>query len=404
TYTVKKDPTDAHAGCGIWSSPAIDFETRRGYVGVSNPHNPESEHPNCNSVIEFGVDRSAPDFGTILRSFKGTPDDYIRGDFQQYPCLRLAFVPRPTPSQEVGTCTDMDLAIGAPPNLIRSADGRKMVGVGQKSGHYHLWDIETGERQWRSLLGIPTIIGGIVGGTAYDGQKIYGPSTVPGFVFAADKGTGRAMWMGQHSVVSYGNPTSTANGVVYTTTQGNYLNAYDAATGQQVLKRPLPPATDAAVGFQGTVGGVAIARNTVYAAVGNQSMPEGFIVALRPGAENDGTTGDDGEQPGGGGDDGGQPGPAGAYVLAGPGATSAGFPPAVMPKGASLALLNLDNAGHDVRSVDSGPDGQPLFRSEVSGFATPTPVKGAEKLSGARTYAFVCTIHPSMRGTLAVGP
>ena len=124
----------------------------------------------------------------------------------------------------------MDLAIGAPPNLVRAADGRKQVGVGQKSGHYHLWDIDSGALQWRTPLGIPTIIGGIVGGTAYDGEKIYGPSTVPGFVFSVEKGGGTPTWIAPHSFVSYGNPSSVANGVVWTTTQMNTLQAYDAAT------------------------------------------------------------------------------------------------------------------------------------------------------------------------------
>src|SRR3712207_8281496 len=57
--------------------------------------------------------------------------------------------------------------------LFRS---RKMVGVGQKSGHYHAWDLATGERRWRTVIGLPTLIGGIVGGTAYDGEKVYGRS------------------------------------------------------------------------------------------------------------------------------------------------------------------------------------------------------------------------------------
>jgi len=397
TYVVKKDPGDEHAGCGIWSSPAIDFASRRGYVGVSNPHNPESEHPNCNSVIEFVADRTDPEFGTITRNFKGTPDDYVRDFVPEYPCIAIPGIPRPTPSQEVSTCTDMDLAIGAPPNLVTLPDGRRMVGVGQKSGHYHLWDLATGEREWRSVLGIPTIIGGIVGATAYDGEKVYGPSTVPGFVFAVGQEDGTPAWVGQHSPVSYGNPTTTANGVVYTTTQRNTLNAYDAASGRQLLEAPLPPGTNAAVAFQGTVGGVAVARNTVYTAVGNQSMPEGFIVAFRPGATG-----------GGGGGGGGTPVPqppaqAGSLIIAGPGATSTGFPPAVMPKGASLGFLNLDNAGHDVVAKDRGADGKPLFRSATAAIGGQTPVAGAEELEGGQ-YAFFCSIHPSMTGTLAVSP
>jgi plastocyanin len=89
-------------------------------------------------------------------------------------------------------------------------------------------------------------------------------------------------------------------------------------------------------------------------------------------------------------------------VVAGPLAQSAGFltPNVSLTAGTNLTFTNLDAVAHNVASTQLGPDGQRLFASSN----TPTGsviVEGADKLKAGK-YEFLCTVHPSMKGTLEV--
>ena len=70
-------------------------------------------------------------------------------------------------------------------------------------------------------------------------------------------------------------------------------------------------------------------------------------------------------------------------------------------QGEKVTLRNLDLAGHDVTSVDTGDDGKPLFASALVDPASSGPVAGTEYLTTG-TYPFVCSIHQGMEATLAV--
>ena len=60
-------------------------------------------------------------------------------------------------------------------------------------------------------------VGGIVGSTAYDGRSIYGPITVPGYLWSLQAATGGPRWIAPVAdVAHYGEPVAVANGVVYT--------------------------------------------------------------------------------------------------------------------------------------------------------------------------------------------
>lgn len=92
--------------------------------------------------------------------------------------------------------------------------------------------------------------------------------------------------------------------------------------------------------------------------------------------------------------------PAHAQISAGPPSTYL-TPEATIDQGESVTFVNADAVEHDVLARDKGPDGKPLFRSELIGFAQSTPVEGTEYLVTG-SYAFVCSIHPQMEGTLNV--
>lgn len=92
--------------------------------------------------------------------------------------------------------------------------------------------------------------------------------------------------------------------------------------------------------------------------------------------------------------------PAHAQISAGPPNTYL-TPDVTIDQGESVTFVNADAVEHDVLARDKGPDGKALFRSELIGFAQSTTVEGTEYLVTG-SYAFFCSIHPQMEGTLNV--
>jgi len=78
------------------------------------------------------------------------------------------------------------------------------------------------------------------------------------------------------------------------------------------------------------------------------------------------------------------------------------FTPSVtIDQGEKVTLYNTDVAAHDVLARDLMADEKPLFRSELASTGQTVPVEGAEYLSTGE-YAFLCSIHPAMEGTITV--
>lgn len=94
------------------------------------------------------------------------------------------------------------------------------------------------------------------------------------------------------------------------------------------------------------------------------------------------------------------PARADAQITAGPPNTYL-TPDVTIDQGERVTFMNADVVDHDVLARDAGPDGKPLFRSELAGFGESVPVAGAEYLVTG-SYRFVCSLHPQMEGTLNV--
>src|SRR3712207_114942 len=94
----------------------------------------------------------------------------------------------------LGSCGDLDLDFGSSPNLFRDTSGRKLIGVGQKAGVYHVIDAKTMDRVWTQVVGPPSSVGGILGSTAHDGTNVYGPITVPGYLWSLSAKDGTHRW------------------------------------------------------------------------------------------------------------------------------------------------------------------------------------------------------------------
>lgn len=440
TWTIHppQQPDDEFAGAGIWTTPAVDTEEKVAYAGTANPFKPQAEHEYANAVLKYDLDRRSETFGQIIGSYKGNVDEYFPG-LSTLPCYDIPGNAPPYYPQGIGSCGDIDLDFGAAPNLFTGPDGRKLVGDGQKSGVYHVFDAETMEPVWSQVVGPPSAVGGIVGSTAYDGENVYGPLTVGGYLWSLGGDDGSYRWASPvGDGVHWGNPVAVANGVVYTSDFAGFLDAYDARTGALLGKHPLVKGSATP-----SWGGVSIARHTIYATTGIRGTSEGHVVAFRPDGKSQAPTesGKQGEgkckkkpkgkrckckgkrggkkcKPGGGRPDEGKPGedepPApppeegsggsDPPIVAAPGAASTSYatPSATTSVGGSLSFVNLDLAKHDVRSVELGPGGGPLFSTPLIDFGETAPVSGLDRVSAGKTYEFFCSIHPGMRGSLIV--
>jgi len=395
TWTIHApdQPADDYAGATVWSTPAIDTATDLAYVGAGNPFKPQAEHAHANAVLKVDVDPASASFGEIVGSYKGDIDEYV--DSSALPCVDFTGNNPPYYPQGIGSCSDLDLDFGASPNLFTDATGRKLVGAGQKSGIYHVFDAVTMERVRTTVVGPPSLVGGIVGSTAHDGTSVYGPVTPAGYLWSIDA-KGMQRWVspvadGAH----WGEPVTVANGIVYTVDLKGFLDAYDARTGAPLLHRPIVAGSQTGADPAASWGGVAVARNTVYAATGITGLANGFVVAFRPGA-GETTVPPLPPLPGVDG--------VGPAIVAGPGgfATTYVTPAMVTRVGGPLSFVNNDLPQHDVVAVDKAPDGSPLFRTPLIGIGEVTQVTGLDRVVPGRTYGFYCSIHPGMKGTLAV--
>lgn len=292
------DLASGFAGGAIWSTISIDTQTKYGFVGTGNPFNYEHEHPQTNAILKIDLDRSrTATFGQIVGSYKGETEEYFPQIGESFSCNE---------EDPIGfflagfECGRLDLDFGAAPQIMRIGEGT-VVGEGQKSGVYHVvdpatmdMDPATNEFVWKQIVGFPSLVGGIVGTPAYDGSALYVPHTIAGYLTSLRAQDGGHRWVSPvGDAVHWGNPVTSANGVIYTNDLKGFLDAYDAATGAPLLHRPLLLGSASGTDPTFSWGGTSVARNTVYATVGIglssvgpnppwAQMPDGFVVAFRP--------------------------------------------------------------------------------------------------------------------------
>ncbi len=221
------------SGCGdVWGSATADLESRTVFVGTGN----------CNTSPE-GWGR----FAEALIAL-----DLDTGD------VRWTYQPHP-PNND-----DLDFA-GAP-NLFE-ANGRKLVGLGNKDAVYYAVDRATGELVWKTQVTEPGIegknysTGGFIGATAYADGVIVGGTAVGGSLalHALDAATGAIKWQQTEAGPTYAS-TAIANGVVFIggTTDFSF-RALDLATGDVLWSTAMRG---------GVAGGAAIVDDNVYAVAG----------------------------------------------------------------------------------------------------------------------------------------
>ena len=114
-------------------------------------------------------------------------------------------------------------------------------------------------------------------------------------------------------------------------------------------------------------------------------------------------------------------GPAAAAVVAtAPGGYAAGWipPVVVIAEGEGIDYTNADIAPHNFVAANSYVPKKaakktkwcsafdkgkcPLFWSPTIGLGDTTTVSGLNRVVSGKQYAFICTLHPNMKGTLIV--
>lgn len=212
-------------GVGVWSSPAVDVDAGRIYIGTGNNTAPPTSS-RSDALVALDLSTGEEVWATQLTA----------GD--------------------VASTGD----VGATPNLL-TVDGRPAVGVGDKAGVYHALDRETGEELWSAQLTEGGVAGGVNGSAAVADGVVYVASNHGGTVadlFALDGDDGEVVWQTSVGGPVFGSVTW-ADGVVYVAEIGGYVRAFDDAAGAELWSEELP-ATAA--------GGIAVAGGMVYVGSG----------------------------------------------------------------------------------------------------------------------------------------
>lgn len=379
------DFANGDRGGSVTATTAYDAATKTFYAVSGNPANGH-QNPITDAFLKIDGDPESATFGQILAS--------RRGDSESYPVPQD--VDSPTCKHDIQwpigplSCVHTDMDFLASPNIWTAANGHLMAGALQKSGVYHAVDTTTMTEVWKATLA-PPCLGCNLASTAVDKDAIYAV-TSGGDLTALDKETGLPKWVVPGNGATQFHGPAIANGVIYVETDQGSLNAYRTADGVPVLVHPFAQDNNTINQDTGNSAGVAVARNTVF--VSSKAGSGGStLYAFKLGAG-----GGAGGLPPVPAPPGGAPGGS-AQVVSGPLAANAGYltPVVVMQHGGTLTYTNAgDITHHDVDSVEPG-----LFASDFADIGESVPVVGVDRLAPGQ-YAFKCSLHVGMQGTLVV--
>ena len=378
-------------GGSIVDTPAYDPATKMMYVGTGNPASPHA-NARTDALLKIDVDPASATFGQIVASTMGKRDSYPAPEDVDSPICQTDV------QWPVGrfTCAQFDYNFLASPNLWNQRDGHLMFGGLQKAGVFTAVDATTMQKSWEATLGVPCF-GCNLSSTAVDKDGIY-VAVSGGNLYALDRDTGSIKWAVPATGGTHYEGLTVVNGVLFTNNDAaGALEAFKTADGTPVLFHPFMQDTNTPMNDLGNSSGISVARDTVF--VSSKDDSTSTLFALKPGAAGGG----------GGGGGPGLPGlpsapGGGGNVISGPGAANYGYltPVTTTSVGGALSYTNEDISRHDVVADDRGSDGQPLFSSVLAGLNETVPVSGTDRLQSGKQYAFHCSLHPGMHGTLIV--
>jgi polyvinyl alcohol dehydrogenase (cytochrome) len=246
---------EGYSGGAVWSNTLV-VDTKRNslYVTTGNNYEVPDEVEDCiesspieqaesclapddyiDAFVSLDLDTGAVKWGRRLQGF----------DAWNFAC---AINPQPWCPSPVGP--DYDFGQGAMLFTVNGEGGKRdLIGAGQKSGIFWALNPDTGAVVWNTLVGPGGSSGGIMWGSATDGERIYvgnvnwnqqphtlvsGEQITWGSWTALDAATGAIVWQKADPQQSMPmGPVTVANGVVYAGSldpQG-HMYAMDAQTG-----------------------------------------------------------------------------------------------------------------------------------------------------------------------------
>ncbi|MFC4053543.1 PQQ-binding-like beta-propeller repeat protein [Actinomadura syzygii] len=283
------------SGAGVWSTPSIDPETKTIYVGTGQNYTGSGGHFDSVLALDTATGkerwtRKMTDVDTWRRECNSqSPED------QKY-----------CPNLKDGTALDFDL--GAAPNVF-TAGGKRLVGIGQKVGVYHVLDAATGDIVWQRQFSTPMPGGGLSGiqwGTSFDGQRLYIATYMgnPGTLYAVDPVNGHVIWTTPNpsdgcttggaaqypNVCKLAHPpaVSSTPGIVWEGSGDGKFRAYSSETGKVLWAFDTIadfPTVNGGTGRGGALsggGGAVIADGMVYVLTGemfvNYPNDKGYVL------------------------------------------------------------------------------------------------------------------------------
>lgn len=275
------------AGAAVWSTPTIDVQRRRLYVGTGNDYStPQSTRSDAVIALDLAT-------GAVVWSRQFTTNDGYNVSCDvpgKYNCPEA---------------DGPDHDIGQPPILIDRPGGGRALLVGAKSGILRAIDPDRdGATLWEYTVGPGGKLGGLHWGSATDGQLVFAAfggqiiksvpdSSAPGGMrLVADPGkggglvaldvrTGALRWRAAAPVCrqrpgcspAQSAAVTVANGIVWSGALDGHLRGYDARTGRVVWDEDLVrdyPAVNGGVARGGSldVGGPVVVGRSLYVGAG----------------------------------------------------------------------------------------------------------------------------------------
>jgi outer membrane protein assembly factor BamB len=272
-----------YGGAGIWATAVVDLDEKYLYAGTADSEAFKRQHPRNQAIVKIDADRNRSTFGTIVDAYSGVPERYVDPlvpGLEKNPLCEMFGGPDDplagTSPSSSNSCLELDLDFGASPSFFIDDEGNKLIAELQKAGVFHVVRADTMQPQWVRILSAPMALGNATT-AAYDGNDLFVAAN-PNSMFSFEKTFGFPNWLSSTaSDAARFQPMTVANGVLYTQNNAGSLIAVDAATGLTLLNRPVTVDADGAPCVS-LGGGVAVARNTVYA----QCDTSGWVVAYRP--------------------------------------------------------------------------------------------------------------------------
>lgn len=227
-------------GVGISGTPLVADSIDRLYVATGHAY--LSPSVNANSVVALDTATGNP-----LGQFQARSDDASRNDNVLDPLRKQGYV-SPT------------IAAG------------EQLGIGSKDGNFYLFDPFSLALEAKTQVGAGNSHGGVIGGAAYDGARIYGSASTPSLFWALQRNTGALLWAFPSDDPTRYGPVSVSAGVVWNTNTLGFLEARSVGNGNLLNRYPLAaPST----------GGVSVFGGYVYAAIGTSRNTGGGVAAFK---------------------------------------------------------------------------------------------------------------------------